>query len=284
MSSRRLSSTSFAAITVAIVGVIGTIVTAYFAYLGSITPTELSLGSTRTAQAQIGTASTPNLLTDTLTPDTPVPSKTNTLLPTYTVTAESTPVVLFSDNFNSNAHGWALGVRDGNTINQKREIIEGTLQLNYYFHEDGYGWIYIPDIQAENFYLSVDAVVTQHTTKSKVGIAIFFRIGDRGNTAYAIKFNNDGTLALYLNETINQYGKWELLHQENSDALELKEGVVNNLAIRVLGQRFTAYSNGVELYTFEDNSLRGIGQIAIGINGDRQNTAIMQFDNLLITK
>ena len=259
----------------------------------------IPIDATSTAEARLTQLSGIfNLTQSAIAPsETSLPSQTNAETPTLTFTptttsnptlqpagSESTPVILFSDSFGSNANSWALGIRDGNLTRQNREITEGALQLDVDFHENAYAWVNAPNFQAENFYLSVDAEVVQYSAKSKIGVVITFRTNNQGNTAYAIVFSNDGTFALYWSNTVRENGEWQFLHQENSDAFQLTEGDVNKFGIRVLGQRFTAYANDIELYTFEDNNINNLGEVGIGIKGQSQKTAIVRFDNLIISK
>ena len=284
----RLSSANITAIIIAIIGTIGTVATAYFAFRSNTTPIELSINATQTAQA-INSVTTPTSpISNTSTPYLSIiPTQTELILETpsstQTLAIEPTPVALFREDFSSNANGWAIGIREGNITKQNRTIVDGVLQLDFQFLEAGYGWVNIPDFRADNFYLSTDVTTVQYSKGSLIGVVITFRIVNQGNTAYSIEFNNDGTIALYINNSIKNE-KWQLIHQENSTAFELLEGQTNNLALRVLGQRFTAYANGIELYSFEDNTLRGIGEVGLGINGESQSSAIVRFDNVVITK
>ncbi len=290
MSPRRLSSANFTTIIVTIIVTVGTITTAYFAFRGGIATIELPLEATQTAAAKITDVPNPSPFATQAKTDTANPPIAETfqatLAPTQTtISLESTPIVLFSDNFDTNANGWALGDRDGKVTKQNREIIDGTLQFDVFFYQDGaYGWVNLPNFRAENFYISVDVEVVQFSTRSEIGIIFPFRITNSGNTSYAVEFNNDGTFALYSTQTLTQDGRWKLIHQENSNLLQLSEGTVNNFSIRVLGQRFTAFINNIELFTFEDNTIRGVGDIGIGVTGEGQKSAIVRFDNLVITK
>ena len=289
MSNDRSSSTNLTAILVALIGTLATIVTAYFAFRGNLAPLELALNATQTAEAKI--TDSPGLVPSVITivTDTSVPTATETLLPTssptqITETPAPTPVILFSDSFGNNANGWPLGRRDIPIARLDREISDGTLQLDIDYYGKGYGWITAPDFRAKDFYISVDAEVVQFSTRSTIGVVILFRISNGGNTAYAIEFRNDGTFGLYSSKTLRQDGLWGLVHEENSDAFQLTEGTVNNYGVRVLGQEFTAYVNGIELFTFEESSIGEIGDVGIGFSGESGKSAIVKFDNLLITK
>lgn len=201
MSPRRLSSANLTTIIVAVVGTIGVIATAYFSFRGNAAPVELPLIATQTAQAQITATPTPVIAV--VIQDTAVPTATETLLPTQAIASpQPTPIILFSESFDTNANGWSLGVRSGNISKQNREIIDGTLQFEINFFENGYGWVNAPDFRAENFYVEVDAEVIQFSSRSKVGIVIAFRMTNSGNASYAIEFNNDGTLALFSTQTL----------------------------------------------------------------------------------
>lgn len=281
MSPRRLSSANLTTIIVAVVGVIGVIATAYFSFRGNTASVELPLKATQTAQAQITLTHVDAVVIQ----DTPVPIATETPLPAQVMESpQPTPIVLFSESFDTNANDWALGARSGNISKQNREIVDGTLEIGIDFYENGYGWVNAPDFRAENFYVAVDAEIVQFSTRSKIGIVIAFRMTNGGNASYAIEFNNDGTIALFSTQTLREDGRWQLVHEEKSDAFQINEGMWNNFAVRVLGQRFTAYANGIELFTFEDNSIRGIGEVGIGLSGERQKSAIARFDNFVITK
>lgn len=284
----RLSSANVTAIIIATIGTIGTVATAYFAFRSNTTPIELSINATQTAQAINTAATTNSSISITSTPYLSIiPTETELILetpsPTQTPATEPTLVALFSDDFGSNANDWAIGIREGHITKQNRTIVDGALQLDFQFLEAGYGWVNVPDFRADNFYLSTDVTTVQYSKGSLIGVVFTFRIVNQGNTAYSIEFNNDGTIALYINNSITNE-KWQRIRQESINNFELREGQTNNLAIRVLGQRFTAYANGIELYSFEDNTLRGIGEVGLGINGESQSSAIVRFDNIVITK
>ena len=88
MSKQQLSSQNKTSIIVAIVGVIGSITVAYFAFLGDKTPVELSIGATQTAESNKTLA--PSIFTST-------PEKTSTeILPT------STSTIIPQQNFSTN--------------------------------------------------------------------------------------------------------------------------------------------------------------------------------------
>jgi hypothetical protein len=289
MSRRRLSPTELTTIIVAVVGTLATIATAYFAFRGTIAPAELALHATQSAEAKI--TDSPSLVPSltTLPSATSVPTATETLLPPLPSTEilESpvpTSVILFSDSFDTNANGWLLGMREIPIARLNKEITDGTLQLDIVYSGKGYGWITAPDFRAENFYISVDAKVVQFSNRSIIGVVILFRISNGGNSAYAIEFRNDGTYGLYSSKTLRQDGLWRLVHEENSDAFQVSKDKANNFGVRVQGQQFTAYADGKELFTFEDNSIRGSGDVGLGFSGESGKSAIVLFDNLLITK
>jgi len=291
MSRRRISSANLTTIIVTLIGTIGTIATAYFAFRSNLAPIELPLNATQTAAAKITDfpSSVPSMTT--LSTNTPIPLATETeiepptLLPTQVIESPTpTPVILFSDSFDNNANDWRTGSRTAGIYTQNSKITDGALQLDVDFHGKGLSWFTIPDFREENFDISFDSEVVQFSSRSIVGIVILFRISNGGNTAYAIELRNDGRLGLLSSTTLTQDGLWLLIHEESSDAFQIKEGMVNNFRIKVLGQRFTVYANGKELFAFEDNSVKGIGEIGIGLSGESQKTAIVKFDNLVITK
>ena len=295
MSRRRLSSANLTTIIITIVGTIGTIVTAYFVYRSNIAPIELALSATRTAFAKITEFTSPisSVNTSAVYPtDILASTATETLSPTLPTTQitespKPTPDILFSDSFETNANGWELGIRDSNVASRDKRIVDQALQLSVDFHTDGaYGWINVPDFHAEDFYLSIDVEIVQSSSRSKIGIVFLFRLTADGNAAYAIEFDNDGTLVLYSSNTMSKDGRWKLLHSEPVDVLPslLKEGDINSFAIKVSGQRFTTFVNNMQLFTFEDNTISGIGTIGIGLTGESQKSAIVKFDNLIITK
>jgi len=219
----------------------------------------------------------------------PTPSATETLLPTSTPTQISdtpapTPVILFSDSFDNNGNYWPEVRRDTGIAKFKSDVSDGKLQLDIVYLGKGYRWVTVPAFRAENFYLSVNAEVVQFTDSSVIGVVILFRISNVGKSAYAIEFKNDRTFGLYSSKTLTGDGLWGLVHEENSDAFQLTERTVNNFAVRVLGQEFTAYANGIELFTFEDNDIQGTGSVGLGFSGEAGKSAIVTFDNLLITK
>jgi hypothetical protein len=107
---------------------------------------------------------------------------------------------------------------------------------------------------------------------------ITFREKHDFNT-YIAKFSNAG----YYQIGLWQNDEWKVIQDwEASDAIKLDEGVDNTLGILVKGPRFTIYANGQELTTVEDSTFTTEGHVGLGIDGEPNQTATVDFDNLII--
>ena len=65
--------------------------------------------------------------------------------------------------------------------------------------------------------------------------------------------------------------------------METENGSTNSFAIVILGSTFSVYSNGERLITMQDSTLDDLGDISIGVWGVMGNTAIVAFDNVLLS-
>ncbi len=284
MPKQRLSQQNMTAIIIASIGVIGSVVVSYFAFRGNTVPIELSISTTQTAEARLTTSAIPTtLLQIANASDTPFPSETPSLAtqspinPTETLPPEK---ILFHDDFTSNVNGWKVGKRTLTFTKQDLEFINGQYQFSAIFDAEAFTWINAPDLSVKNFYLSVDTKVAQYTKHNEVGIVIAFRYGFRGENTYAVVFNNDSTFSFHVKE--NEV--WREIYQGDSTAFQIQEGAYNTFALKVYGQRFTAYANGQELHTLDDTTITDIGEIGLGAHGQEGTSLIIAFDNLLITE
>ena len=277
MRKRRLSSQNITTIVVALLGAIGTIAVAYFAFRGNVAPIELAIIATQTAESRLtASAILPTLsITNTLSisemPTLPSINSTNTSFPAN---------ILFQDDFSTNNNGWRVGARNPEFSEQNLELVNGQYQFGAYFKEDTFTWINIPNLSAKNFYLSVETEVVQTAANSDLGIAIMFRYGNHGQSTYAIVFNNDSAFEFH----VRNNGIWQRLYKGSSNAFQLQEGSSNTFGLKFFGQRFTAYANGQEIYTLEDSVLSGAGEIGLGAHGQGGKSATIRFDNLLVTE
>lgn len=187
-------------------------------------------------------------------------------------------VVLFSDDFSSNKNNWITGKFNSKYIEQDRNITDGRLQFIADFKTNSFGWTNVPNLREKNFYLTIDAEIYQSSPNSKIGVTIVFRHLLQDEIAYIVIFNSDSSFKFV---RMTEYN-YEIVHDEKSNAFDLRDGKTNKFDIRAEEQKFTVYANGVELYTLVDNSIKSVGEIGLGVNGEAGNFAVVRFDNVAI--
>lgn len=254
------------------------------------TKTEIA---TANVTKSISSPTTTILPTDTST-IAPVPSFTSspTLVQTAEVTASITPLptqvvtptlpsdgILFYDYFESNQNGWILGQQQLVASSQDRTISDGVYQNVMAFRKSGDGWGFVPRLEARDFHLSIDGKIPVSAIENPSSLAIAFRCED--DNYYLALFNTHGeyALALFKNYT------WSFIHDwTTSDAFDLSDGKRNNFELYIVGTRIIFSVNQIKIFEIDDSSLLDSGRIGIGGYGTKDDTMIVEYDNLIILK
>jgi len=127
---------------IAAIGVIGSVLVAYFAFRGSVAPVELAISATQTAEGKLLTEAqlpAPTVMpTQTQAPaEMPTLTPTETTVPTITLTFTPTPIVIANTN---NRVGWVPNFDSSNGDNSKNKTStnENAIEVNYDVGKYGY--------------------------------------------------------------------------------------------------------------------------------------------------
>ena len=190
--------------------------------------------------------------------------------------------ILFQDSFDDNRHGWTLKAKSDEYSSDEASLVDGQYRRSMQAKRDVLWQESVPDVRAQDFYLSVAATLRETTAEpGDANVSLIFRKNKQGDF-YRVRFDNDGSYIIAL----KQDGKWQILQDwQNSDAFKFEPGVTNRFAVRAKGGTFTIYANDQELTTFEDNTLPDAGRIDLGIGLDKAGDSLaVDFDDLLITQ
>lgn len=214
-------------------------------------------------------------------------SPTNTQISIETPILNNTPLstnFLFFDDFQSNSNNWAIGEGiQGDLSTQSRSIDNGVYALEVNFENkpfsSTFAWTNVPQFRAKDFIITLDTQLVQFSPNSDVSIVIAFRYANQGENTYVVSFSNRNIVSFY--SKVN--GNWKLIHEAESKAFQLNEGLQNKFSVKAFGQRFTIIANDTEIYSLTDETFSNQGEIGIGVAGQPSKYVILQFDNLFIT-
>jgi len=262
------------AIWVAIIGLIGTLLTA-----GINALVQLSLKSTQTPATQLPTesrtetvaVSTPALFTETVTP----------FLSTITATPTLTP--LFFDDFLNNTTAWNLYEDSipGYSVNKK--IVGGRLTLSLEcqqgFDKICEARIKIPiDTRIRDFQMEFDINVTNLSNGEKAQIGARFRFKDEAY--YASVLSTDGSYRVFVLDNPNNYE--QTLSQGNNSLINKGE-VANHVVVTARGTQFMMSINGQEVAAAEDATLTSKGDFYLIVRLPHYGKKVeVEFDNIKI--
>lgn len=215
------------------------------------------------------------------TADTPTPPST-TPLPTGSAraTALANAVLVFEDDFSSNANNWWEGEYSDETGDKVEQIIDGKFRKSVVSKQSAWNWSWVPDFSVKDFWLSVEVTVVEASgDPGDAQVAITFRENEN-DEYYEVEFANDNTYSVWL----AQDDDWSRLQKWTpSDAVKMEPGVTNTFALLVMGSSFTLYVNEQELNTVTDTALGEAGQISLTIGLERAGQILtVEFDNLVI--
>jgi hypothetical protein len=185
-------------------------------------------------------------------------------------------VVVFRDDFGSNANGWSVGEASDDYGDYLDEMSDGKFRLSAVSKQPTWNWTWVPDISTTDLWLRVDATLVQASGEAVVGIS--FR--ENKNGYYYVEFANDGSYRVRSREDES----WSTIQSWTaSDAFSLEPGVANTFAVLAEGPNITIYANDQELTTVRDLALTGAGIISlIGALPQADQSIVVDFDNLVI--
>jgi hypothetical protein len=195
-------------------------------------------------------------------------------------TAVAEAVVSFEDDFSSNLNDWEVGRTTDDYAEQVDQIVDGVYRRSLDSLQDVVSYRDVPRYSAQDFVLSIDAILVETSAESgDASVEITFR-EDRNGNYYSLEFANDSTyrLAKY------QDDEWQSLYNWTSSPTPLlTSGVTNTFTLVAKGSELTIYADDRLLTTLTDASLLGPGKFSLGLNLYQANqTLTVDFDNLVI--
>ncbi len=191
--------------------------------------------------------------------------------------------ILFQDTFDNDRNQWNTGLRETNLVTWDTEVINSALRIDLSFHADATASINLPISDQKNFVLSFDTKIQDASLNDPTIIEIKFRIDGQGNL-YSVRFSNNSTFAVRRCEAADGACNWiDVTDFIPSSYIKNGSGETNSFAIVILGSTFSIYSNDGRLITIQDSTLADPGGISIGVWGVKGNTAIVDFDNLVLS-
>lgn len=179
-------------------------------------------------------------------------------------------VILFQDNFSSNARGWE---------EEDSLFIKGKLRRTLTTEGNGlFRTIPIPGLSEKDFFLSVEATIVEAT--GKAGVSIAFRSTEETANCYYVSFRNDGEYLIRLRQNkknLKPFNRGML-----GGVATFESGVVNTLGLLVKDTNFTVFVNNEEIAKVENTVLRERGQIKLGVETFEPGKVIVDFGNIIV--
>jgi hypothetical protein len=219
----------------------------------------------------------------------PTPTKKPTPKAGAADTAQATPttsvgsVILFQDNFDSNANGWELGKYSNPSGDLDRQIIDGKFRLTLISKQD-YFYVLssVPNFTAKDFLFSIDATIFD-TSATLGDLVLGFTLREAYNGGrYEFDFYNDNSYAINLWPSADPKSIKYILTGDMGTA-KLEKGITNTFAIQANGPTFTFYINGNKIDTLTDTTINEAGSMTLWLGLIKTNQSVtMEFDNLTI--
>jgi len=191
--------------------------------------------------------------------------------------------ILFQDIFDNNRNNWDLTFQETALVRWSKEINDGGLRLDLIFNANASAGIKIPMQDIKNFVLSVDSTIKDASLNDPTIVEIKFRIDQDGNY-YSVRFSNNGTYAVRRCEAREGGCSWhDILAFVPAETIQTAMQRTDSFAIVVLGSTISIYSNNERLATIQDSTLTEPGGLSLGVWGEQGNTAIVDFDNLIVS-
>jgi hypothetical protein len=277
------TNTEKTAIFVAIIGLIGTSIVAFFGFLASIKPIEITISATQTSEAKLNTVvsssttTSPTIIFTTITP---------TLTPILSTPAiiDETPFwkIAFQESFDTNTNKWADSDITGDLssddwIRLSRRFINGVYKVE---GQPRYGtpyWLF-PTYSnlPPKFLVAVDAKQDGGDKKSgSYGIIFcyinpqnFYRFTIRDDQFFAVELKYDNNWI-----TLSDWSK--------SNAIRPDE--INNLKVIANNSQFFFFINNQYVGEINDNRLEnGLAGLTMHLTAI-SDTYLFEFDNFTIS-
>ncbi len=182
----------------------------------------------------------------------------------------------FYDDFSSNRNEWLEGTDTNEWGTGTTNVSNGKYKQSFAAKKGLISSRSIPNFSAKNFFMSVDVKIVY---ASDVGVvAITFR-RNSDNDYYVVHFDNEG----YYNSSLYYKDEWHTIQKWTShSAINLQNGVTNNLAVLVQDSTFTVYANGIMLTQVSEPTLTNSGNISLAVSLDAGDSMTVEWDNLVI--
>jgi hypothetical protein len=223
--------------------------------------------------------------TDTLVPtETAIPTETSIPEPTTPPTPdphEGQGDLLFEDPFDVAAN-WGVGEDDESIIQVSDGVLTMTLQAQSIFRTSVTGKVITKNRTVADFYAQVTVAAAECRPLSEYGL-VFRGTGTQEegfDQWYAFVARCEGTWAVYRylnNEFFVTAGSLTA-----SPAINVGPNATNQLGIRVAGDEFRMYVNGVYLDTDSDAAIPEEGRFAVYGSTFDADRAVFAFDNFSV--
>ncbi|MEI7578465.1 MAG: hypothetical protein WCJ58_00320 [bacterium] len=200
-------------------------------------------------------------------------SVTDTVFPTV----EMNTVTSLFDTFDSNTSKWNLGKDDSEFAVSDEYLKDGKMLIDVTAKQAVVVSDELPSQAIKNFDLSIEG--KQLSGAQGGDYAVIFR-----------RLNGDNYYLFGVNEAYQEYtlavkkdGEWvDLIEWKKSSVIN--QNAVNVIKVSAVESQLTLYINNQQVSTISDSSILEGG--AVGVAGelyDATDTALFQFDNLLLT-
>lgn len=213
----------------------------------------------------------------TLTSAPPTDMATGTAVPLPTSTTNPVNMrEVFREDFASDINRW--------TQNSRSRIAGGvythTFECPRTYKADYCGlYIPIPHQLPRNFFIALDATITELSTDGKAGIG--FHLRRNGDNYYlANYYATEGSYQLDL--ALERENPYPLIPNTTSPRIKQDAGATNWFGMYVNGSSFTPEINGQKMDPAEDGNIQTAGDTQLVIYFSRGSSATVQIDNLTV--
>ena len=180
--------------------------------------------------------------------------------------------ILFSDTFDNNDNHWRVDTVDDEYAKITFEIKDGKYRWNAMTHKEFIQWVPLATISLDDFFLTLEVSVGEHTGSSDYGIV--FRNDTNGNFYY-FAIDSDQMYSLFRYYA----GGWSALIDRTSSSV-IRKDQPNRLTVIAEGDHFILFINDQFIADKHDDWIKeGTAALTIEIfQPDQEGT--FEFDNI----
>ena len=192
-------------------------------------------------------------------------------------TGGGTSKIIFQDDFSSNNGAWDVLLNDPDLL---LEYYNGgyrmtAIKKNMVYSSTPYNIVFPADVSIE-----VDLAQTGGTVNTSMGIISRYTYSSNSESMYFFMIYRDGTaeIAKYVS------GQKTFLTGRGQIFSSIRTGnAINHMRVDCVGNTFTMYVNGAQLFSVTDNSLVN-GDAGLMIGTSDEEDAVVLFDNFMVSK